>query len=134
MVLGADQKANASGFENNTSSLKALKVRGDQPGSKLKARNAADLKNQQKHQIEVMVLSKVDPIDSAFPGGFIASETNLASSGPLGPLAQMSAGKQTNAAGPTSAVYHQAMVADRNKKNPFKFLNKARQNADKTGA
>lgn len=29
-------------------------------------------------------------------------------------------------------VYHQAMVADRNKKNPFKFLNsKARQPSDK---
>lgn len=26
------------------------------------------------------------------------------------------------------------MVADRNKKNPFKFLNKAKQNADKAGA
>jgi hypothetical protein len=32
--------------------------------------------NNLKHNIEVMVLSKVDPIDSAFPGSFIASESN----------------------------------------------------------
>ena len=34
--------------------------------------------NNLKHNIEVMVLSKVDPIDSAFPGSFIASESNQA--------------------------------------------------------
>jgi len=79
-----------------------------------------------------MVLSKVDPIDSAFPGGIMASETNLTYPQSPGPAAQAGAGKQ--AAGGTNAVYHQAMVADRNKKNPFKFLNKARQNADKVGA
>lgn len=73
-----------------------------------------------------MVLSKVDPIDSAFPGGFIASETNLVNSLSQGPAAQMSTGKQPNPAGNTNAVYHQAMVADRNKKNPFKFLSKTR--------
>lgn len=39
--------------------------------------------NQFKHQIEVMVLSKVDPLDGAFPGqgsGAIASDTNLSNS------------------------------------------------------
>ena len=79
-----------------------------------------------------MVLSKVDPIDSAFPAAFIASETNLVNSLSQGP-AQTSVGKQT-VSGSTSAVYHQAMVADRNKKNPFKFLNKAKQHTDKAGA
>ena len=79
-----------------------------------------------------MVLSKVDPIDSAFPGGIIASETNLINPQSSGPAAQAGAGKQ--AAGGTSAVYHQAMVADRNKKNPFKGVGKARQNTDKAGA
>ena len=34
LVLGAEQKANPTGFENNTSSLKELKVRGEQPGAK----------------------------------------------------------------------------------------------------
>jgi len=53
-----------------------------------------------------MVLSKVDPIDSAFPGGFIASETNLVNSLSQGPAAQTSAGKQANPAGITNAVYH----------------------------
>ena len=37
--------------------------------------------NQFKHQIEVMVLSKVDPLDGAFPGPVAqASETNLSNS------------------------------------------------------
>ena len=37
-------------------------------------------RNQFKHQIEVMVLSKVDPLDSAFPGAPNISESNLSNS------------------------------------------------------
>jgi len=37
-------------------------------------------RNQFKHQIEVMVLSKVDPLDSAFPGVPNISESNLSNS------------------------------------------------------
>jgi hypothetical protein len=107
LVLGSEPKLGAEGgFENNASSLKELKVRGDHPGSKLRRGQGADQKNQQKHQIEVMVLSKVDPIDSAFPVGVIASETNLVNSLSQGPGAQMSPGKQTNPSGGAQAVYH----------------------------
>jgi len=48
-------------------------------------------KNLFKHQIEVMVLSKVDPLDSAFPGGGVAnaSDTNLSNSFSQAPVSNI---------------------------------------------
>lgn len=86
-------------------------------------------KNLQKHQIEVMVLSKVDPIDSAFPAGVNASEPNLVNSFSQAANSHAGATKQVVQAGTAPAVYHQAMI---NKKNPFKYLNsKARSSNEK---
>ena len=81
-------------------------------------------KNRDKHQIEVMVLSKVDPIDSAFPGQHMnISETNLSAS-----QSQVNAGARTALLGPQQLAYQHAIQSAMNnqgmnmpsKKNPFK--------------
>lgn len=66
-------------YQNSTTSIKKL---------------TNPKKNLQKHEIEVMVLSKVDPLNSAFPAG--AEESEAAAVKP--PLPQIGT--------KTQAVYH----------------------------
>lgn len=90
-------------------------------------------KNLFKHQIEVMVLSKVDPLDGAFPGGGVpnASDTNLSNSFSQAPAANiLVAGSSGKPGAPLPQgnlvmngnvpVYHQALIPPLGKRNPFK--------------
>ena len=62
-------EVNKSPTENKTKKSKYQKY----------GKKEEDNQNLQKHQIEVMVLSKFDPVDSAFPGG-IPQSSNLMNS------------------------------------------------------
>ena len=90
-------------------------------------------KNLFKHQIEVMVLSKVDPLDSAFPGGGApnASDTNLSNSFSQAPVSNILVAGSSKPGVPTLPqgnpvmtghvpVYHQALIPPLGKRNPFK--------------
>ena len=80
-----------------------------------------------------MVLSKVDPLDSAFPGAGVpnASDTNLSNSFSQAPVSNIlvaGAGKPGAQAHPLGnlvmngnvPVYHQALIPPLGKRNPFK--------------
>jgi len=70
-----------------------------------------------------MVLSKVDPLDSAFPGAANISESNLSNSFLQAAPSNIMVGTKQGGlpsregAGP---VYHQGMIPPSSKRNPFK--------------
>lgn len=127
-TLKAQSNANATMppkgnlYENSTSSIKEAKA-GAAAAVALSKKGITvnnkgpNGKNLQKHEIEVMVLSKVDPLNSAFPAGAAESEAAL-----VNPLPQIG----------TQQVYHQIMSGNPSKRNPFNYKGKSRQTTNLT--
>ena len=70
-----------------------------------------------------MVLSKVDPLDSAFPGAANISESNLSNSFLQAAPSNIMVGTKQGALPNTASagpVYHQGMIPPSSKRNPFK--------------